>query len=97
LSSPSKEVAVLARLVGRDASTNTGRNILNISLETHLWPRTSPINKFHDALSKPADIPPECSWRISLLQKYANIRKTQFLACEDTTYIDTLIDSLCST
>ena len=96
-SSPSKEVSVVARIVGSDASTNTGRNILNITLETQLNPRTSPMSQFYDVLHRPMDLPPGFSWRINLLQKYVKIRESQQLACDDTTYIDTLIESLCST
>ena len=97
LSSPSKEVAVLARIVGQDASSTTGNNILNIRLETQLQPRTSPLSKFHDALTKPSPVPAGCSWRIALLEKYVKIRKSQLLSCEDTAFIDTLIEGICST
>ena len=40
LSSPSKEVAVVAREAGMDASSRIGLNILNIRLETGLCPVT---------------------------------------------------------
>ena len=33
--SPSKEVAVISRIVGTNASSNTGRNMLNITLESN--------------------------------------------------------------
>ena len=97
LSSPSKEVAVLARIVGGNASTTTGLNILNISLETRLDPRKSPLSKFHEVLNKPCPVPAGCSWRLGLLEKYVNLRKSQQLACEGTDYLDQLINSLCST
>ena len=97
MSSPSKEVAVIARIVGRDASTNTGANLLNIFLETRLRPMTSPIFKFHAALSRPSKVTRADEWRINLLQKYIKIRQDQLLVCEDTAYIDDLISSLCST
>ena len=95
LKSPCKEVAVVARIVGRDASTNTGRNILNLSLETRLCPRTSPLSHFRDVLSAP--VPPGQDWTISLLKNYLSIRKKHQTACEDTSYIDGLLTSLCST
>ena len=97
LSSPSREVAVLARIVGQDASSTTGNNILNIRLETQLLPRTSPLSKFHDALSKPCPVPAVCSWRIPTLEKYVKIRQSQMLLCEDTAFIDALIEGICST
>ena len=97
LKSPCKEVAVLARVVGQDASSVTGRNLLNIHQETQLRPTSSPISKFHEILSKPTDVPPGSKWKIPLLEKYVQIRKSQQLKCENTSYIDSLIDSLCST
>ena len=97
LKSPCKEVAVLARVVGQDASSVTGRNLLNIHQETRLRPTSSPISKFHEILSMPTDVPPGSKWKIPLLEKHVQIRKSQQLTCEDTSYIDSLIDSLCST
>ena len=72
LKSPCKEVAVLARVVGQDASSVTGRNLLNIFLETRLRPTSSPMHKFHEILSKPTDVPQEYKWKIPLLEKYAD-------------------------
>ena len=97
LTSPSKEVAVIARIVGKDASTNTGCNLLNISLETKLDVRLTPLSKFMKNLFKPAAIPVGSEWKLSLLEKYIRIRDEQLLACEDTSYIVGLITSLCST
>ena len=97
MKSPSKEVAVVARMVGNNASTTTGSNILNISLETNLNPKTSPMSKFYDMLHQPVEIPRGSAWRINLLENYMKIREAQRLACDDTSYIDSLIESLCST
>ena len=97
MKSPCKEVAVISKIVGRDASTTTGRNILNLFLETRLCPRTSPLSQFHDVLSSSTPVPTGCNWTIDLLKKYLLIRRNQLTACEDTSYIDGLIDSLCST
>ena len=96
LSSPWKEVAVLSRVVGQDASTDKGQNILNLSLETRLCPKTSPLSKFHEALSVPVTVPPGSEWTIGLLRKYLLIRKNQLNDCEDSSFIDGLINSLCS-
>ena len=41
MKSPCKKVAVISRIVGHDASTTTGINILNLFLDALLWPRTS--------------------------------------------------------
>ena len=97
LSSPSKEVAVIARVVSRDASSNTGLNLLNIHLETRLNLKSSPMSKFHDVFFKPSIIEPADSWKLKLLEKYLKIRHDQNVACEDSSYIDKLIHSLCST
>ena len=97
LSSPSKEVAVVSRIVGSDASTNTGKNLLNMFLETKLKPMSSPLHLFYESILKPADIPTSDTWRLNLLSKYLKIRQDQLISCEDTSYIDTLISCLCST
>ena len=97
LKSPSKEVAVVAKIVGANATTNTGSNLLNLFLETRLCTRLSPLYKFKGILSKPTQVPPTDIWRINLLSKYLQIRKELLLYCEDTKYIDGLIETLCST
>ena len=71
LSSPSKEVAIIARVIAQNASSNTGNNLLNISLETNLCTWSSPLNKFHDVLEKEAEAPEDVKWRIHLLQGFA--------------------------
>ena len=97
LSSPCKEVAVVSRMVGGDASTTTGLNLLNIQLESQLNPRTSPLSKFKDFFKTTPDVPEIDQWRIPLLEKYLKKRNELNILCEDTTYIDDLITSLCST
>ena len=97
VSSPSKEVALVARIVGKDASTNTGHNLVNIYLETSMCPIRTPMSKLKTVIFRPAPPPPCEMWRIDLLQKYIQIRQNQILACEDTSYIDEIITSLCST
>ena len=97
LSSPSKEVATIARIIGQNAATTTGKNLLNISLESNLCTRSSPLSKFQEVLLKNREAPVEEKWRLSLLQSYLKIRQDQLLNCCDTGYIDNLISSLCST
>ena len=96
LSSPSKEVAVIARLVGGDAGSNTGRNMLNIRLESKLNPATSPILKMKEFFYRITEVPESERWRLPLLTKYVNLRSNLVLNCSSTEYIDTLIESLCS-
>ena len=89
-------MAVLARVAGRNASTVTGRNILNIYLETNLNPILSPLSRIKEALSTPTPVPDADLWRPRLLPKYVHLRQNLLAKCEDTNYIDGLIESLCS-
>ena len=51
LDSPSHEVAVVARLVGNNARTTTGKNLLNLRLETGLNIVTAPLSQIKSQLS----------------------------------------------
>ena len=96
LSSPSKEVAVVARIVGRNAGTTTGLNLLNLRLETKLNPWTSSVKSYKDYFCE-IEVAPEMErWRLPLLKKYLKIRDEQTVSCQDTEYIDSLISSLCT-
>ena len=96
MTSPSKEVAVLARVAGRNASSVTGRNILNIHLKTNLNLIMSPMRRIKEALSTPTPVPDADLWRVRLLPKYVHLRESLVAKCDDTKYIDGLIESLCS-
>ena len=92
LLSPSKEVAVVARVAGMNASSNTGRNILNIRMETKMCPVRSPLSKLKEFLQGGALVPERDQWRLHVLVQYV-----QFLNISSTEYIDNLIVSLCTT
>ena len=96
LSSPCKEVAVVSRIVGRNAGSNTGLNLLNIHLETSLNPRSSQLSKFKEHFQTKPEVPAVDLWRLPLLEKYLKIRNEQNILCENTDYITSLINSLCS-
>ena len=96
LKSPSKEVAVVAKIIGDNANTKTGSNLLSIRLETRLSVRTSPIVKFKETLNSPKPGPAIDMWRINLLEKYIHVRNNLQLRCEDTKFIDGLIETLCT-
>jgi hypothetical protein len=96
LSSPSKEVAVVARIIGKNASTTTGLNLLNLRLETKLNPWTSSVKSFKDYFCETEVVPEVERWRLPLLEKYLSIREEQTVSCQDTDYIDSLISSLCT-
>ena len=92
----SKEVAVLSRMVANNVSTITGRNILNIKLETGISPvkTTSKLLEYIlNMQEKSVDIKEWDSW---LLEKYLDIRNDLRSKGENTEYIDSLIVSLCS-
>ena len=96
LSFPSKEVAVIARVAGGDAGSNTGRNIKNIRLETKLNPVTCPVYKIKEFLFRPAQVPENDVWRLPLLFQYVNTRNDQVNDWSSTEYMDNLIDCLCT-
>ena len=97
LSSLSKEVAVISKIVAMNASSNSGAHLFNIKLETKLIPWWSALlSKFKDVIFRPSPIPDHDHWRLSLLPKYITIWKKQLLDCSDTEFIDNLIESLCS-
>ena len=96
LASPCKEVAVVARMVGRNASTTTGLNLLNLGLETRLNPWTDKVSSFKNYFCQTEGVPEMDRWRIPLLSKYLRIRKEQSVCLENTDYIDSLITSLCT-
>ena len=97
LSSPSKEVAVVARVSATDVSSNTGLNLLNFKLESNLCAVTSPIMKIKEFLFRPMPVPESDEWRIAVLSSYLETRNSLKSSLSNTEFIDNLIDSLCST
>ena len=89
-------MAVVARIVGRNTSTTTGLNLLNLRLETKLNPWTCSVNSFKEYFWKTEEVPEMERWRLPLLEKYLRIREEQTVSCHDTEYIDSLISSLCT-
>ena len=96
LKSPSKEVAVVSRIVGKDATTTTGNNLLSLRLETGLDVRLGQVLKTKKALDVKPAVPEVDSWRLPLLSKYLKNRSDLKISCENTERIDELISSLCS-
>ena len=98
LNSPSREVATVSRMVGRNVSTNTGSNLYNIAKETGIdIHRTTPSRLKMSIMSSTSQVPSMDQWRLPLLSQYLQIREGLELLCEDTTYIQELINNLCST
>ena len=95
LDSPSLEVAVVARIVSKDAKTTTGRNLLNIKLETGLDVASAPLSQSRKLFSL-VSTPSQASWKLFLLEKYLKKRNDLDINCESTDFINDLISSLCS-
>ena len=96
LDSPSPEVQVLSRLSARDLRTSLGSNLKAISDESGLDPwifggqRMTEALLFHNRCeANEIDM-----WRIPFLQKLLEQKLTLYYHSEDTTYIDSLINSL---
>ena len=95
LDSPSLEVAVVARVVSKDAKTTTGKNLLNLRIETGVDVASAPLSKSRQLFSLVSE-PTQANWKFYLLEKYLKKRKEMENICEDTTEINDLIDSFCS-
>ena len=96
LNSPSKEVAILARIVRENVNSITGRNILNIYIETGLHPLLVSARDIRTRLEL-RDKPSVCdSWNCWLLDKYLDIRKSLRENLDNTDEIDSFIMSLCT-
>ena len=94
--SNSTEVQLLAELVGRDASSTTGKNLVMLERETGLNPWSTTPGQVKDALAaivKP--VPQQDEWRLGCLQKLLVQRYNLKRQALDTEDISTLIDSLC--
>ena len=93
LSSPSREVNILARIVARDIRTNTARNLRLVEEETGglTWSITS--------RRKPV-VPMEDQWRLQYLGKLLERRDSMLYqgmeGCEEVELVQGLIDSLCT-
>ena len=87
---------MVSRIVGKDATTTTGNNLLSLRLETGLDVRLGQVLKTKKALDVKPAVPEVDSWRLPLLSKYLKNRSDLKISCENTERIDELISSLCS-
>ena len=101
LSSPSREVNILARIVAKDIRTNTARNLRLVEEETGglTWSMASRrIRK--ELLERKPVVPMEDQWRLQYLGKLLERRDTMLYqgreGCEDVELVQGLIDSLCT-
>ena len=86
----------MARIVRENVNSITGRNILNIYIETGLHPLLVSARDIRTRLEL-RDKPLVCdSWDCWLLDKYLDIRKSLRENLDNTDEIDSFIMSLCT-
>ena len=94
IKSDSPEVRLLADLVGRDAGSVTGQNLLNIEEEFGLDPWVSSSAQLGEKYCQ-YNVPDEDKWRLPLLVKLLDQKRDMAVMEENTKTISELIDSLC--
>ena len=92
----SKEIRHLARIVSRDARSVVWKNVELIKSLSGLspWDYSSwrVVQKIENV-----PIPPGNEWRITLLVKLLNLRRQKATISENTSRLDSMINSLCDT
>ena len=96
LSSPSKEVRLLANIVARDPKSTTYKNIKYIEQLTlrSPWDYSGAVIK---KLLPVLQVPDDQKWRIGFMSKLIKLNNEMHLCAEDHSRVDLWIDSLCST
>ena len=94
LVSESSEIRLLANVVGCDAGSVTGSNLINLEEEFGLDPWTSSSSQLAEKYSG-YEIPAEDGWRLPLLVKLLDQKREMEVMNEKTKTISELIDSLC--
>ena len=97
LTSPSKEVRVLARMVSEDPRSTTYRNLSYLREITGLanveW-----FSSWRVRDSLPVmKVPEKERWRLGLLNILLDMQSEKHLMVQDSKHICAMIDSLCST
>ena len=97
LSSPSREVRILARIVSSDPRSTTYGNLRYIKQLTGLGqPEHYSSARVRGAL--PVKEVPECEkWRLGLITNLFKMKNERYLRVEDSKSICAMLDSLCST
>ena len=97
LSIPSKEVRMLVKMVSQDPRSTTCKNLKYLSLKTGLdQPHSYGSWKVREALPVQR-VPMNEMWRLGLLAKLMEMRRTKYMEVKDSQRITAMIDSLCST
>ena len=93
---PQREIRILARVVARDQTSVTGRNLERLRQEFYLDPWTMSSKTFKAAY-KGYLVPEQDKWRLSLLERLLSQRREMATCDENVEPVTELIDSLCST
>ena len=97
LNSKSPEVALVANLMGHDVGSTTGSNLYRLRQETGLNPWMASPTLVKMALEKnDVMVPDEDGWRLPLLEKLLLQRCEMRSQLQNTSAIQGMIDSLCS-
>ena len=95
--SKSLEVRLVANLASVDIGSPTGSNLAGIKRECKEDVDGKPVATVkHLILEVKTRVPDNDKWRLGCLKKYLELRYQQLARLEDTSYIDSIIDSLCS-
>ena len=95
LKSNSKEICVVANMVGRCSQSTTGGNLARIQRETGQDPWKEPAWKIRDGIAR-EEVPPQEGYRVQYLRKLLAARTELRSKALETTEVDGLIESLCS-
>ena len=103
LSSPNREVTIMARIAAADIRSNTAKNLRLVETMSggHTW--VSPLGKLKEALAKKTKVPVPDSdlWRIGMLDKLLEARDVMSYQGLDESSVysetKTLIACLCTT
>ena len=96
LQSPSLEVQVLSRVAVADPSSTTRKNIEYVKLLSGLHPAQYGSARVKAALPI-STVPEEQRWRLGLLDSLLSMRQKKYQSQEDSSRVDAMLTSLCST
>ena len=93
--SKSLEVRIVSSMVGRCVRSTTGKNLALIERDTGLDPWVTPAWKVRAATPR-EEIPVSEGWRAQYLTKLIQARRSMQTNLEDSSDVENLIESLCS-
>ena len=96
LTSPCREVNILARMVAKDIRTTTARNLSLLEKESGGLTWSTSAHKIREELaSREPDVPRADAWRIPYLGRLLEERDTLAYLGEEVERVQELVDSLC--